>query len=756
MKPLHSGMRHLLLLISPFVLVVLLLALLGMGGAYLSSAVRAYVGGESLWSKAQRDAVYELANYARSHNAGDYQQFLRTMAVQLGDKRARIELQKPAPDLALARHGLLVGGNHVDDVDSMIWLFVHFQHVGFMADAIAIWAEADAAMAELEVMAAQLNQRVLAGETNSLPAREWLEQLKPLSARLNGLESRFSARMGEASRTAQWLIQLATVLLALFLSSAAALTSWALVRRQRRAEQALRVGEERMQRAIEASGLALWDMDVDSGRVYLSPEWSLWLGGPAEVTHTSLGALFDLVPEIERDAVMQQLSAALTDPRLRYRVEHRVRRRDGEWFWNRSEGRVVERDADGVARRMVGTNRDVTERKQAEATRLGLEAQLRESQKMEAVGTLAAGIAHDFNNILGGILGNLALMRDELGENPAARANLVQINKAALRARTLVQQILAFSRKQSPQRLSRPLRPLVEETLGLMRSTLPAGVALESRLADEPIHGLVDETQIQQVLMNLCTNAWHALHGQAGSIVVGLESVVLPQSGRVWPAELPAGGYAHLWVSDTGSGMDAQTQKRIFEPFFTTKQVGLGTGLGLSVAHGIVNAHLGAISVDSALGRGTTIHLLLPLAQPPHAAVTSEWGTMPTAVSGSQGQQVLYIDDDEVMLVLVERLLQRMGYRVRACNDPRAALELLRVDASAFALVISDFNMPGLSGLDVARELRQICPQLPLVISSGHLSDEQRAALAACGVQELIRKEFTLEELGPVVRRLIR
>ena len=370
---------------------------------------------------------------------------------------------------------------------------------------------------------------------------------------------------------------------------------------RKQSEQALRASEERLQRALDASGLCLWDCDVESGGIYLSEGWSQRLGGPPEATRVTLTALFDLVPDSERPALLEAFVTALKDPQASYRVEHRVKRLDGEWIWNLSEGRVVERGADGIAIRMVGTNRDITERKQAEAARRGLEAQLRESQKMEAIGTLAGGIAHDFNNILGAIRGHLALAHDDLGVGHAALPSLEQINKATRRARTLVQQILAFSRSEPQELVNRPLRPLLQETLALMRATLPAGVSLEAKLADAPLHVLADATQIQQVLMNLCTNAWHALQGQAGRIGVGLEPIVLPSDPAQRPGGLPPGNYAHLWVSDSGCGMDLATRTRIFEPFFTTKPVGQGTGLGLSVVHGIVAVHNGSLTVDSAL-----------------------------------------------------------------------------------------------------------------------------------------------------------
>ncbi|MES2958200.1 MAG: ATP-binding protein [Pseudomonadota bacterium] len=741
--------------IGPFLIVVVLLAALGVMSAVMLSAVRAYVGGESLWSKGQKDAVYHLLNYVESHDPDDHRKFASAIAVPLGDRIGRIELERPQPDLGLVRRGFLQGGNHPDDIDDMIWLFRHFRRVPFMADAIAIWAEADREIAALNSLAAQVHARIVAGDTSSPQVRALLRELPVLNERLTVLEQRFSATMGEASRKTQTIVLAATLLLALTLASAAVLYSSRLLQQQARGERALRTSEERLQRALESSSLCLWDCDVPSGDIYLSKEWVQLLGGPPEATRTTIAALFDLAPENERPALHRALTRALKDPQAGYRVEHRVTRLDGGSLWILSEGRVVQRDDAGRALRMVGTNRDISQHKQDEAARLGLEAQLRESQKMEAIGTLAGGIAHDFNNILGAILSQLALLRDELGASHRALPGLGQIDKSARRARRLVQQILAFSRREPQQLQNQPLRPVLEETLALLRSTLPAGVQFDAALSAEPLHVLADATQIQQVLMNLCTNAWHALQGEVGRIELGLEPLRLPAKGLPPPAGLTPGDYAHVWVSDSGCGMDEATRARIFEPFYTTKSVGKGTGLGLSVAHGIVTAHHGAISVDSQLGQGSRFHLYLPLAPSHESTPRSEWGALRIDSGQGRGQHVMVVDDDEVMAQVAAQLLQRLGYRVSSHLDPQQAVEALRGQPQDIDLVLSDFNMPTLSGLDLAREVTRIRADLPVVISSGHLSDPQRNELLDAGVRGLVQKENTIEELGPLIQRLL-
>jgi PAS domain S-box-containing protein len=741
--------------IGPFLVAVVLLAALGFVSAMVLSAVRAYVGGESLWSKGQKDAVYHLLNYVESQNPEEHRKFAAAIAVPLGDRLARLELERPTPDLDLVRRGFEQGANHPDDIDGMIWLFRYFRRVPFMADAIDIWAEADGEIAQLNELAERVHERIAAGDSSSPQLRALLHDLPVLNDRLTLLEQRFSATMGEASRKTQAIVQAATLLLALTLAGAAVVYSSRHLRQQARGERALRISEERLQRALESSGLCLWDCDLPSGDVYLSKEWAQLLGGPPEATRTTIAALFELAPQGERPALSRALVQALKDPQVGYRVEHRVMRRDGQMVWILSEGRVVERDADGLALRMVGTNRDISEHKRDEAARLGLEAQLRESQKMEAIGTLAGGIAHDFNNILGAILGQLALLRDELGGSHRALQGLGQIDKSARRARRLVQQILAFSRREPQQLHNQALRPVLEETLALLRSTLPAGVQLDPALSGEPLHVLADATQIQQVLMNLCTNAWHALHGESGRIEVGLVPLRLPAAGTAVPPGLPPGDYAHVWVSDSGCGMDEATRARIFEPFYTTKSVGQGTGLGLSVAHGIVAAHSGAIGVESQLGQGSRFHVYLPLVQPHEPAPLSDWGALLLDEGQGRGLHVMVVDDDEVMSVVAAQLLRRLGYRVTSHLDPKQALAAVREQPQAVDLVLSDFNMPAFSGLELAREVARIRADLPVVISSGHLSDEQRSELLDAGVRALVHKQNTIDELGPLLRRVL-
>ncbi|MBA2271405.1 MAG: response regulator [Chthoniobacterales bacterium] len=423
----------------------------------------------------------------------------------------------------------------------------------------------------------------------------------------------------------------------------------------------------------------------------------------------------------------------------------RMRRADGSLF-EAEVNSIAYTDTDGAAASSL-TVRDLSAQLAAEAERGRFEQRLRESQKLESIGTLAGGIAHDFNNILAAILVNAALLRQELGSaHPGAEA-LSRIDRSALRGRSLVQQILTFSRRNPEQREAQPLQPLLLEAAALLCATLPAAVRLDLDLPELPLAVVCDATQMQQVLMNMCTNAWQAMPGQQGRIDVTLRAESGPAGVRC----------AVLRVHDDGQGIDAATRERLFEPFFTTKAVGQGTGLGLAVVHGIVTAHGGSIAVQSTPGAGSTFEVRLPLSEgadgaPSAPAVTEAAAPIPTP---GRGERVLYVDDDEVLAITVESLLLRAGWRARTCAGAAQALALLRSDPAAFDLVVTDYNMPEMSGLDLAAELHRLRPALLVVITSGHVDDELLARAGAVGVRQVMPKEYTLERLVPLVQQLL-
>jgi PAS domain S-box-containing protein len=515
---------------------------------------------------------------------------------------------------------------------------------------------------------------------------------------------------------------------------------------RRLAEDALRASEARFRSLTALSSDWYWEQDAEFRLTKV-------VGGSAHDNSIGLRRILGQKPweasSIGMDLAAWQRHREQLEAHLPFRdfeISHAGR--DGQLSIISVSGEPVW-DDEGRFSGYRGVGRDVTEQRRGQVVRLELEAQLREAQKMEAIGVLAGGIAHDFNNVLAGILGNVALALQDLPAGHPGVRSVEQIRKASLRGRGLVQQILAFARRQPREIVDCELRPLVDESVGLLRATLPAGVTLEAGMCDEPLHVLADATQVEQVLMNLCTNAWHALEGGAGRVGLRLEAVTLDAEAarRVAPV-LPAGRYARLSVQDNGRGMDARTRSRIFEPFFTTKPVGEGTGLGLAVAHGIVAAHGGAIVVETAEGAGSTFSVYLPRVEP---AIGAERPAPPAVTHRGRGERVLYIDDDEVIIVMVERMLERLGYQPTCMADALAAIETVQADPGAFDVAVTDLNMPQLSGLDVARALACAAPDLPVIISSGNLPDQLQAEARQAGVRALLHKQYTLEELGAVI-----
>ena len=651
---------------------------------------------------------------------------------------------------------------------------------------------------------------------------------------------------------------------------------------EKRAASALRESENRWRFAIEGSGDGLWDWDIPSGTVFFSQRWKSMIGFDDAEIGNGVDEWRRRVHPDDLATAEVRLRTHFADSRSDYRLEHRMRCKDGSWKWILARGLVIERAASGEAIRMIGTHtdisvrrateealrasaealsnisqgvlitdetrsivsanaaftkitgyseleilgrncdflhgpltdpktkiqisqavtagaefngeivnyrkdgtafwndltmspvrnadgavvqyvgvtRDVTERRRAEEERAALEEQLRESQKMEAIGTLAGGIAHDFNNILAAIQGNTALALEDAAGNTQAVESLTEIGKATTRARDLVRQILSFSRRQATTLTNLSLVPVAEESARLLRATLPPRLSLRLDIAANLPNVNADATQIEQVLINLATNAMQAMREGRGQIDIILDTVLLdhaytaahPQTYTMLTAH-PGQQAVRLMVRDNGPGMDAATRARVFEPFFTTKPVGEGTGLGLSVVHGIAQKHDGVIFLESELGHGTTFTLLLP-ASAEHA--NNDPG-LPIATPSLQlngGRHILYLDDDEALVFLCARLFERRGHRVTTFTNQNEALAALKADPFAFDVLVTDYNMPGASGLDVARAALAIRPDLPLAVASGFVDDALQAEAVAIGVFEVMLKATDVNEFCEAVDRL--
>ncbi|MFH1985608.1 MAG: ATP-binding protein [Pseudomonadota bacterium] len=378
-----------------------------------------------------------------------------------------------------------------------------------------------------------------------------------------------------------------------------------------------------------------------------------------------------------------------------------------------------------------------------------LEKQIRHSQKMEAIGTLAGGVAHDFNNILYPIIGYTEMAMDELAEGTAARENMEEVLTAAKRARRLVEQILTFSRQDQQGRIPIKLQPIVKESLTLLRATLPSTIVIQQEIDDGSGPVLADPTQMQQVIMNLCTNAFHAMQVGGGTLTVRIEEVKIA-------SEEPGGDtgrpevFIKLSIADTGCGMSRETLDRIFEPYFTTKRFGEGTGMGLAVVHGIVNSHAGSIQVQSTPGNGTLVEIYLPRTEKAIDEIQ-----LRNAEAKRGRERVLLVDDEEQIVRMLKQMLTHLGYDVHACTDSISALERFDESPYNFDLVITDMTMPRLTGDIMAREMLKIRPDVPIILCTGfsELIDEKKAI--EMGIRKLIIKPVVKTELSETIREVL-
>ncbi|MDA8137753.1 MAG: DUF3365 domain-containing protein [Desulfobacteraceae bacterium] len=400
------------------------------------------------------------------------------------------------------------------------------------------------------------------------------------------------------------------------------------------------------------------------------------------------------------------------------------------------------RHGDGTVSKMT-IYRDITEK-------LAMEQQLRQAQKMEAVATLTGGIAHDFNNILGIILGNTELAMADVPEWNPAHFQLQEIRTASLRGRDVVRQLLSFSRKSKEERKPVLLAPLVKESLKLLRASLPANIGIEPYIENDLAPVLADPAQIHQILMNLCTNAFHAMEKRGGTIQVTLKARALEAPTHTVNGELAAGDYLCLGVADTGVGIPPESLSRIFDPYYTTKGPERGSGLGLAVVLGIVKSHDAAVQVRSAVGEGTAFEIYFHPAKGSVAASEPEPKQMP---GGSE--RILAVDDEPALIQLMEKMLTRLGYAVTACSAAQEALDQVRRNPGGFDLVLSDLTMPRITGDQLALDIHAIRPDLPVVLCTGNAAGPDQSIMQQNGIADWVTKPLRMHELAAVVRRAL-
>jgi PAS domain S-box-containing protein len=524
------------------------------------------------------------------------------------------------------------------------------------------------------------------------------------------------------------------------------------LRRVEAGEQALRESEERYALAMEGANEGHWDWDVATDRLFLSPKMKMWVGeGPGRVIDTRTAWLAKiLIHPDDRQRVLATVTDHFEGRTARYECEYRIRQADGRWCWILARGHCL-RDATGKPYRFVGSANDITAEKQAQADKESLAAQLRQSQKMEAIGTLAGGIAHDFNNILGAILGYGELAQEHAVPGSAMRRYVDNVMRAAGRAKTLVDRILGFSRMGLGEQVPVNVQVVIEETLELLASSLPAGIRLEKALDAGNAAVIGDATHLHQVAMNLFTNAIHAMK-RGGVLRVALECTGLDVQRSFARGTLAPGPYVRLVVADTGTGIPAEVLERMFDPFFTTRGVGEGTGLGLSLVHGIVSELGGVIDVATRMGQGTEFDIWLPVSGEMGSPAVESIRELPRG----HGETVMIVDDESPLVALATEMLAKLGYKPVGFESSRAALHAFRTAPQRFDLVLTDEAMPDLVGTDLAREIRQIQPTLPIILMSGHGGAQLKQVATEIGADEVLRKPLQSRDLAESLARVLR
>jgi PAS domain S-box-containing protein len=502
---------------------------------------------------------------------------------------------------------------------------------------------------------------------------------------------------------------------------------------RRQAELSLRDFQSRLILAMDMARLGHWEYDVASDRFHFDQNYYKLLRTTSELQGGALMSSADYVskflPPEEAELVLNEIRKAVEtpDPGYTRKLEHRFIRADGS-MGTLSVRFAVTKDSEGRTVSVFGLDQDISEQREAEQQRNNLEDQLRQSQKMDALGKLAGGIAHDFNNILTGIIGNLQLAELDIPAGHPASPALEEAGKASKRARDLVARILSFSRHERNDRHAAPLGPIISEAVQLLRASLPSTIDIRTRIGLDCPPVLFSEAQMHQVVMNLGTNAAHAMREQGGVLFVELRHSEPTRELMVRNPQITPRHTVCLTIRDSGRGMSQEVLKRIFEPFFTTKAVGEGTGLGLAVVHNIIQNHDGAIVVGSTPGVGTAFEIYFQAAA---ACDSGEGGTAPgfapdTLEAFGNGRNVMLVDDEQSVRQLGVSLLTRMGFRVEAFSHPVAALGAFLSNPGQYAVVISDLTMPDMTGLELARRITDAQPGIPFIVASGnfHLSEQ--------------------------------
>jgi signal transduction histidine kinase len=668
------------------------------------SSLRAYVAGEGLWSKAQKDAAFHLYKYGVSRTERDYQQFLQFMRVPIGDAKTRRELLTQAPDMDAAREGFLEGRNHPDDIDGMISLFIHFNNISYINKAIQIWGDAQSIAMGLLPIAEKLHQEINSQNVSQDRINELLVSVYTINEKLTTFEDEFSFTLGEGSR---WLERV--VLRLLFTT---ALT-------------------------VETTGLLLTisvSRGIQKGLTNIIRAANLFSAGELTarakvLSHDEIGVVANSFNEMADNLQIRMIELAQLNLHLRHEADERER---------------AEAELRGAVAQLESTLHVL--RSQI-AERLRTEEMLRRSEKMKALGQLTGGIAHDFNNLLGVIIGSVELLMDGVQNEPEQAELAREILNSALSGSLLTRRLLAVARNQPlrPERVD--LKALLRDHVEMLRRTLGEAIHIDATQASDLWLTSADPSQIGDALLNLALNARDAMP-QGGNLSIEAANIHLDARSAAAYTEVAEGDYVVLTVTDTGTGMSEDVVQRAVEPFFTTKPPSAGSGLGLSMAYGFAKQSGGHLDIESVIGTGTKVRLYLPRAAEDAVAVTKAPRVGTPYPGGTEA--ILLVDDNETLMEVARRHLCTLGYKVLAAASGPSALVILESGETVDLLFTDIVMAEGMSGYKLAEAARRMRPGLKVLFTSGYAAE-----LSEHDGQHMLHKPYDRRDLSRAVRAVL-
>ena len=508
---------------------------------------------------------------------------------------------------------------------------------------------------------------------------------------------------------------------------------------RKRAEKALNESEARLKKAQSVGEVGSWEYDIAKGEIWGSEQAFQMYGIERTSPYLPLNEVEACIPDAQR---VNKALVNLIQKNKKYDIEFEVHRKiDGKVILIRSVAELVFDNECPV--KVLGVIHDITEQRK-------IEDRLKQSQKMESIGTLAGGIAHDFNNILFPITGHAELLLEDIPQDSPFRDSINQIYTSAMRAGELVKQILTFSRQDTNGLEVMKMQPIIKEALKFIRSTIPTTIEIKQNI--NPDCGVVkaDPTKIHQIIMNLATNSYHAMEDTGGTLTVSLRKIKLGQLDLIGH-DMKSGDYICLTVADTGVGMDKVLIDKIFDPFFTTKKKDKGTGMGLSVVHGIVKNMNGVIKVYSEPGQGTEFHVYLPMEK---SSSEKQVTNLKMEIQGGT-EHILLTDDEESILIMIKKMLERLGYKVTSYTNSIEALDSFRVAPEKFDMVITDMQMPNMTGDKFAAELIKIRPDIPILLCTGFSETMSEEKAISLGINGFLLKPMIMKDLSQKIREVL-